>query len=157
MATKQRFYFDTSVFGGVYDEEFEESSIQLFEKVKLGQIVCLYSALSEVELSLARENVRSFFEGLPIGYLEKVMISDEAVDLANKYIAGNVVGRTSFDDCVHIALATIHKADILVSWNFKHIVNVYRIRGYNSVKLKAGYQTLEIRSPKDIIGYEAGD
>ena len=157
MATKQRFYFDTSVFGGVYDEEFEESSIQLFEKVKLGQIVCLYSALSEVELSLAPENVRSFFEGLPIGYLEKVMISDEAVDLANKYIARNVVGRTSFDDCVHIALATIHKADILVSWNFKHIVNVYRIRGYNSVNLKAGYQTLEIRSPKDIIGYEAGD
>ena len=85
------------------------------------------------------------------------MISDEAVDLANKYIAGNVVGRTSFDDCIHIALATIHKADILVSWNFKHIVNVYRIRGYNSVNLKTGYQTLEIRSPKDIIGYEAGD
>ena len=157
MTTKQRFYFDTSVFGGVYDEEFEESSIQLFEKVKLGQIVCLYSALSEVELSLAPENVRSFFEGLPTGHMEKVMISDEAVDLANKYIAGNVVGRTSFDDCVHIALATIHKADILVSWNFKHIVNVYRIRGYNSVNLKAGYQTLEIRSPKDIIGYEAGD
>ena len=157
MSTKQRFYFDTSVFGGVYDEEFEESSIQLFEKVKLGQIVCVYSALTEVELSQAPQNVRSFFEGLPTGSLEKVMVSDEAVDLANKYIAENVVGRTSLDDCVHIALATIHKADILVSWNFKHIVNVYRIRGYNSVNLKAGYQTLEIRSPKDIIGYEDGD
>ena len=63
----------------------------------------------------------------------------------------------SFDDCVHIAVATIQKADILVSWNFKHIVNVYRIRGYNSVNLKAGYQTLEIRSLNDIIGYETED
>ena len=157
MATNQRFYFDTSVFGGVYDEEFEESSIQLFEKVKLGQIVCLYSDLTEGELSQAPQDVRSFFEGLPGSQLEKLIVSDEALDLANKYIAENVVGMTSLDDCIHIALATIHKANILVSWNFKHIVNVYRIRGYNSVNLKAGYQTLEIRSPKDIIGYEAGD
>ena len=88
MTTKQRFYFDTSVFGGVYDEEFEESSIQLFEKVRLGQIVCLYSALTEGELSLAPQNVRSFFEEMPIGYLEKVMISDEAVDLANNTLPG---------------------------------------------------------------------
>lgn len=63
----------------------------------------------------------------------------------------------SFDDCLHIALATIHKVDILVSWNFKHIVNVYRIRGYNSVNLSLGYSTLEIRSPKDVISYENED
>jgi hypothetical protein len=44
--------------------------------------------------------------------------------------------------------------DLLVSWNFKHIVNVYRIRGYNSVNLKMGYATLSIHSPKEIVGYE---
>jgi hypothetical protein len=81
-------------------------------------------------------------------------MSDESLDLARAYVAEKVVGPTSFDDCIHIALATINKADILVSWNFKHIVNVYRIRGYNSVNLKLGYSTIEIRSPKDIIGYE---
>ena len=81
-------------------------------------------------------------------------MNDEAINLAKNYIEENVVGKTSFDDCVHIALATIHKVDILVSWNFKHIVNVYRIRGYNAVNLRSGYQTLEIRSPKDIINYE---
>ena len=74
--------------------------------------------------------------------------------LARKYIDENVFGKTSFNDCVHIALATIHKVDILVSLNFKLIVNIYRIRGYNSVNLRSGYQTLEIRSSKDIIGYE---
>ena len=83
-----------------------------------------------------------------------VKFSDEAITLAKKYIEENVVGKTSFDDCVHIALATIHKVDILVSWNFKHMVNVYRIRGYNAVNFCSGYQILEIRSPKDIISYE---
>ena len=157
MIRQQRFYFDTSVFGGVYDEEFEESSVQLFEKVKLGQIICLYSDLTEGELSEAPAYVGRFFNDLPAEYMEKVFISDEAIDLAKRYISEKVVGRTSFDDCVHIALGTIHRADILVSWNFKHIVNVYRIRGYNSVNLKSGYPALEIRSPKDIIGYEVGD
>jgi predicted nucleic acid-binding protein len=152
--TKQRFYFDTSVFGGVYDSEFEESSIQLFEKVKLGQIVCVYSDLTEGELFKAPEKVRKFFKDLEKENLEIIFVNDEAVKLARRYIDENVVGKTSFDDCVHIALATIHKVDILVSWNFKHIVNIYRIRGYNSVNLRSGYQTLEIRSPKDIIGYE---
>lgn len=150
----QRFYFDTSVFGGVYDIEFEEASVQLFEKVKLGQIVCVYSNLTEGELFDAPERVRSFFRDLPKEHLEAIEINDEAINLAKNYIDERVVGKTSFDDCVHIALATIHKVDILVSWNFKHIVNIYRIRGYNAVNLRLGYQTLEIRSPKDIIDYE---
>ncbi len=150
----QRFYFDTSVFGGVYDVEFEEASVQLFEKVKLGQVVCVYSDLTEGELFDAPERVRDFFKDLPRGNLEAVEVTDEAVTLAKNYIDEKVVGKTSFDDCVHIALATIHKVDILVSWNFKHIVNIYRIRGYNSVNLRLGYPILEIRSPKDIIGHE---
>jgi predicted nucleic acid-binding protein len=150
----QRFYFDTSIFGGAFDIEFEEASIQLFEKVKLGQIICIYSDLTEGELFNAPKKVKALFRSLPSESLEYVTMDDEAIGLAKKYIAENVVGKTSFDDCVHIALATINKADILVSWNFKHIVNVYRIRGYNSVNLRSGYPTLEIRSPKDIIDYE---
>ncbi len=61
---RQRFYFDTSVFGGVFDIEFEEDSIQLFEKVKLGQIICVYSDLTEGELFEAPEKVRTFFGDL---------------------------------------------------------------------------------------------
>ena len=74
--------------------------------------------------------------------------------LADTYIAEKVVGRTSLVDCRHIALATINKVDVLASWNFKHIVNLDRIKGYNSVNLKLGYQMIEIRSPKDLIRYE---
>ncbi len=66
----------------------------------------------------------------------------------------NVVGKTSRADCIHIALATLNNADVLVSWNFKHIVNINRIRGYNAVNYKLGNKILEIRTPREILEYE---
>ena len=151
---KQRIYFDTSVFGGAFDKEFDEVTLQLFERVKLGQIICVFSDLTETELLNAPENVKEYFKNLPKENIERVVVTDEILTLASKYVSEKVVGKTSFDDCVHIATATIYKADILVSWNFKHIVNVYRIRGYNSINIRSNYQSLEIRSPKEIIEYE---
>ena len=150
----QRFYFDTSVFGGVFDKEFEESTLQLFERIRMGQIICLFSDLTENELIKAPENVIEHFKNLPKQNVERVIVNDEILTLASKYVAEKVVGQTSFDDCINIATATIYKADILVSWNFKHIVNLYRIRGYNSVNIRSNYQLLEIRSPKEILEYE---
>ena len=151
---KQRFYFDTSVFGGVFDKEFEEETLQLFERVRLGKLICLYSDLTETELLKAPENVRTFFKSLRKEQTERLIINPEIINLATKYVEEKVVGKTSFDDCLHIATATLNKADILVSWNFKHIVNVYRIRGYNSINLRMNYASLEIRSPKEILEYE---
>ncbi len=148
---KPRLYFDTSVFGGVYDEEFEKTSVLLFEKVKLGQIICVYSDLSEAELKNAPMDVRNFFINLPKENTELVMVTEESYLLADKYINEKVVGKTSLNDCRHIAIATIKKVDILVSWNFKHIVNVFRIRGYNSINLRLGYSQLDIRSPREIV------
>ncbi len=148
---KPRLYFDTSVFGGVYDEEFEEISTLLFEKVKLGQIICVYSDLSVTELKNAPEKVQHFFLTLPKENMEFVLVTEEAFELAEKYLTEKVVGKTSADDCRHIAIATINKVDYLVSWNFKHIVNVFRIRGYNAVNLRNGYMQLDIRSPKEIV------
>ncbi len=149
---KQRFYIDTSVFGGIFDVEFEKETALLFEKVEQGGVICIYSEITESELTNAPKKVRDFFEHLTEEQKEKVKITPEILKLAETYIDENVVGETSFDDCVHIATATIHKVDMLVSWNFKHIVNVYRIRGYNSVNLKLGYTPLNIHSPKEIVG-----
>src|SRR5690606_37373973 len=78
----------------------------------------------------------------------------EAVELARKYIEEGVVGLTSYADCLHIALATIHHVDILVSWNFKHIVNILKIVSYNSTNSSAGYEPIDIRSPRELINYE---
>jgi len=87
-------------------------------------------------------------------FTEFLTISDEVVDLANEYINERVVGQTSYADCLHIALATIHRAYFLISCNFKHIVNVRRIMGYNSINIRNGYKQLEIRSPRDFERYE---
>jgi predicted nucleic acid-binding protein len=151
---KQRFYFDTSVFGGVYDAEFEEDSLILFERVKLGQIICVYSNLTESEIATAPERVRQFFADIKDEHKEKVFVTSEALQLAQIYVNEKVVGETSLSDCLHIATATLNKVDLLVSWNFKHIVNIYRIRGYNAINLREGYINLNIHSPKEIVGNE---
>lgn len=120
----------------------------------LGQIICVYSDLSETELENAPQRIKDFFSELPKEYIQKVEVTEEAFELAQKYLNEKVVGQTSADDCRHIATATINKVDYLVSWNFKHIVNVFRIRGYNSINIRYGYPQLDIRSPKEIVNNE---
>jgi len=151
---KQRIYIDTSVFGGYYDVEFEKFTKPLFDRINKGEFIVLYSSITQDELEPAPENVKKLFNNLNAEYSEYLETNDEAVDLATEYIAEKVVGQTNFSDCLHIALATISKADFLVSWNFKHIVNIQRIRGYNSINIKNGYKQLEIRSPREFMNYE---
>jgi hypothetical protein len=149
-----RIYLDTSVFDGYFDTEFELWTKILFNKINEGVYKVIYSKLVDIELTPAPEKVRNLANSLPMSQLELIEISDEAFALADQYLKENVVGETSRSDCIHIALATLSNADILVSWNFKHIVNVNRIRGYNSVNYKFGHKILEIRTPREILAYE---
>ncbi len=114
------------------------------------QINVFISEMLVSELAGAPENVKELIHLIPEGQKINISLTTEAEKLAKTYISENVVGKTSLADCLHIALATIHHADILVSWNFKHIVNIERIRGYNSVNLKLGYSMIEIRSPLEL-------
>lgn len=150
----QRIYIDTSIVGGYFDDEFKDATILLFKRLENREIKFVVSDLLDLELIHAPHNVRELLLKYPMEYFERVELTEEAVKLADKYIEEKVVGKTSIEDCRHIALATIHKVDVLASWNFKHIVNLDRIKGYNSVNLKLGYSMIEIRSPKDLINYE---
>jgi len=151
---KQRLYIDTSVFGGYFDEEFSDFTIPLFDRLRKAEFTLLFSTVTEDELIPAPQNVKELVKNIKIINTEFLDTTDEAVDLATQYISEKVVGQTSFADCLHIAIATINRADYLISWNFKHIVNVDRIRGYNSINIKNGYKQLEIRSPRDFMIYE---
>jgi len=151
---KQRIYIDTSVFGGYYDYEFAEHTKPLFERLESNEFKLLFSSVTQDELNNAPERVKDLVKGLKVEFTEFLDVTDEATELATEYIAEGVVGQTSFADCLHIALATINRADYLISWNFKHIVNVDRIRGYNSINIKKGYKQLEIRSPREFEKYE---
>lgn len=144
-------YLDTSVFGGYFEPEFELWTKVLFEKIKKGEYKLLLSRVIDIELTNAPKHVRELASSIPDSHIEFIETSDEATLLADTYINENIVDETSRADCLHIAIATVSNADILVSWNFKHIVNVNRIRGYNSVNYRHGHKLLEIRTPREIL------
>jgi predicted nucleic acid-binding protein len=150
---KQRIYIDTSVVGGYFDDEFKEVTTALFQRLEKGEIIFLVSELLDLELINAPYKVRELLYQYSADKFERVELTEEVIKLANAYVSEKVVGQTSIEDCRHIALATISKVDVLASWNFKHIVNLDRIKGYNSVNLRLGYQMIEIRSPRDLINY----
>ncbi len=151
---KQKIYIDTSIVGGYFDEEFREDTIKLFERFEKGEVIFVVSDLLDIELLYAPDYVRDLLLKYPNEKFIRVELNEEVFNLANTYVKEKVVGKTSIEDCRHIALATINKVDVLASWNFKHIVNLERIKGYNSINLRLGYALLEIRSPKDLIRYE---
>lgn len=146
-----RIYVDTSVVGGMFDPEFKKMTKPFWDAVQLGKIIIIASNLLGEELQGAPKRVQDFFQDMPLSQIEHIIATDEADALAKQYIVENVVGKSSFDDCKHIALATLTNADVLVSWNFKHIVNINRINGYNSVNLKLGYPQINIRTPYEVI------
>jgi hypothetical protein len=149
-----RIYIDTSVIGGCLDKEFQNASWLLIDKFKQGEMVVVISELTTLELRDAPQEVRDIVREIPEENIEHVELTEEAVNLARKYIGEGVIGGGKLVDAEHIAIATLNRVDVLVSWNFRHIVNLQRIRGYNSVNLKYGYPLLEIRSPLEVITYE---
>jgi predicted nucleic acid-binding protein len=151
---KQRVYIDTSVIGGCFDEEFEEWSNRLFDDFKSGKKIAVVSDITIDELSDAPQQVQENFKTIPDNYLEILVAEDEAKKLANLYIHEKAVSRRFYEDALHIAISTINQVSVLASWNFKHIVNLDRIRLYNAVNLKNGYSILEIRTPREILKFD---
>ena len=148
-----KIYTDTSVYGGVFDEEFAEASKAFFDLVRSGEYTLCVSEVVHQELLAAPEKVNELFMTLlPTSLL--LDIEPDALELQQAYIAEGILTEKWYDDALHVALATVAECNVIVSWNFKHIVNVQRIRGYNAINIKNGYKELEIRSPRDFMTYE---
>ena len=152
---KSRIYLDSSVIGGVYDKEFQEATRKLFDSIVRHGKIAVISDLTLDELSGASgtvwENLQKVIESIPLSQREMVGTTEEMLDLADQYIQAGAVSKTSRRDALHIAIATVSMVDVLVSWNFQHIVNIGRIRGFNAVNMKFGYRLLEIRSPREVV------
>jgi hypothetical protein len=151
---KIRVYTDTSVLGGCEDEEFAEHSVRLMEDFVRGDRVLVLSNLTVQELAVAPGSVRRRLAAVPEAHIETLQLNAEATDLADAYIAAGVLTAKMRADAQHIAIATVARVDVLVSWNFKHIVNLQRIHGYNSVNLRKGYPMMEIRTPREVLSDE---
>jgi len=148
---QQRIYIDTSVFGGCFDTEFDTPSKQLFQEFQQGLKTPVISNVTLLELEQAPENVRNLLSDIHETYCEYITLDQEAQDLATRYIEEQVVTEKFLLDAQHIAMASIHRVHVLVSWNFKHIVNLRRIHLYNAINLKYSYPMIEIRSPREVI------
>lgn len=153
---KLHIYVDTSVIGGCEDEEFSAVTRRLWAKFQTGEYMLVISDLTLQEVEGAPQGVRRHLENIPAGHQIQVRLSAEAQELADAYMAHGVVGPGSLADALHVALATVSGVDVLVSWNFKHIVNLGRIRLFNAVNLEQGYGLIEIRTPKEVL-YEEED
>ena len=149
-----RIYVDASVIGGCEDDEFAEHSTRLMECFVRGEFALVVSNLTVQELAGAPAEVRRRLSSVPEAHIETLQLDAEARELAEAYIAAGVLTGKMRAEAQHIAIATVARVDVLVSWNFKHIVNLRRIQGYNSVNLRRGYPLLEIRAPREVLSDE---
>ena len=148
-----RIYADTSVFGGVFDAEFEEPSKQFFQEIDFGRFVLVTSAVVEAEIEPAPENIREFFAKYAKS-AELALPTEEMFILQQQYISAGIVTEKSTDDALHVAIASVVKCDLIVSWNFKHIVHFEKIPKYNAVNVLNEYGQIGIYSPLEIITYD---
>jgi predicted nucleic acid-binding protein len=149
---KPRVYIDTSVIGGYFDDEFSKWSKKLLDQILDGDLIALISDITVDEILDAPSNVQNILEQVLLSKNRELLsVDDECRELADSYVLEGAVSEKFYEDALHIAIATIHSATVLTSWNFKHIVNLNRIRQYNAVNIKKGYSLIEIRSPRDII------
>ena len=147
-------YVDASVVGGCEDQEFATDSLALWRRFVDGEYTLVLSAHTLRELEGAPAMVGAHLDEVPESHQTLLPDSAEATDLAAAYVRHGILGPGSRADALHIALATTGRVDVLVSWNFRHIVNLGRIRLFNAVNLEQGYGVLEIRTPKEVLEYE---
>lgn len=157
METKAtRVYADTSVFGGVFDEEFQKPSTRFFEQVRGGRFELVSSAVVQAEIDPAPDKVKGFFDDI-LEVARIVEVSDAALTLRQAYLDAGILTLGSADDALHVALATVSGCALIVSWNFKHIVHYQKVPLYNAVNALKGYPSLRIHSPQEVIEYEDQD
>jgi len=148
-----RVYLDTSVIGGCFYSEFEEWSETLMDDFRKGRYLAVVSDVVEKETEEAPDFVQELYREIVLFPAEVVSVSKDTLSLVQHYTARSVLSQRFMDDMLHIALATIAEVDVLVSWNFRHIVRLDKIRLFNAVNMEQGYKPLTIYSPREVISY----
>ncbi len=151
-----RVYADTSVFGGVFDEEFRDTSRTFFEQVREGRFSLVTSALVQEEIGPAPPDVQRLFSDM-LRFMEVAEINQPALDLRSAYVEAGIVAPKWAEDALHVAIATVARCTMIVSWNFKHIVHYDKIPLYNAINILKGHAPISIFSPREVIVYEDQD
>lgn len=148
---KLRIYVDTSVIGGCFDDEFKVESRKFFDEIRCNKFQLIISDLLIDELRAAPKRVRDLIQQIPSEFVEEVYIDEECRQLRDAYLKNKVVTENHSADAEHVAVAVVYNADLILSWNFKHIVHLDKIRGFNAVNIEQGYSMIDIRSPREVV------
>ena len=156
--SKIKVYLDTSVISYLDQKDAPvemAQTHQVWEKIKSGMYDVYISDVVLRELNDCNENKRNTL----LGYLKEITfqtveITDKTMKLAEKFIDLGILKKKSFDDCQHIAAALVSDCDIIISWNFKHIVNVKTIRGVKVITTMEGFKDLLIYQPTALLEEE---
>jgi predicted nucleic acid-binding protein len=148
---KLKLYLDTSVISHLDASDTPEKmaeTLAFWKILRTGIYDVVISKVVEDEIERCKEPKQTFMKNKIIELEPLVMLSNqEAKDLAKEYINSKVLSQKSIDDCMHIALSVINHCDYLVSWNFRHLVNVRTLEGVKVVNAVNHYQGISIVSP----------
>jgi predicted nucleic acid-binding protein len=148
----ERIYIDSSVVSGLFDKNDHPERVRPFwSAVFSGKVRVVLSDVLEDEINDAPQHVRDFYRTIPESQIERIVRTDASDALAEQYVLAGIVSESSLNDCRHVALASIARVDVLVSFNCKHIVKLNRIRKYNAINVLSGYSQIEIRTPDEVI------
>ncbi|MEW6066808.1 MAG: type II toxin-antitoxin system VapC family toxin [Nitrospirota bacterium] len=150
---KTRIYVDTSVIGGCCDLEFQEWSRGLLSDFQKGIFILFLSELIDAEIQDAPEEVKNIYSDFRNCAVQILELTPEVIELANAYLNHKILTHNFQNDARHIAIATIAGADLLVSWNFKHVVHFEKIQKFNAVNIEMGYKPILIYSPREVTTY----
>lgn len=146
-----RVYIDTSMIGGTCDEEFADESLRLVEAIEAGRLTAIVTDILVGEIVLAPDEVQSQLERIIRCTHERVGESLEALALRDAYLQAGVLPASASDDALHVAHATIARADVVATWNMRHLANPMRVRAFNGVNISNGYGIVVIMTPADIL------
>ena len=156
---KIKVYLDTSVISYLDQQDAPEQmkeTREVWERIKAGQYDVFISDVVLRELADCKDEAK---RDLLIGHLAEIKynliaVDDDIAKLAEKIVTKGVLKQKNIDDCQHIAAAILSDCDIIVSWNFKHIVNVKTIRGIKVITTVEGFKDLLIYQPTALLNEE---
>ena len=160
---KLRIYLETSAISYLDQPERGDKAVdshRLWEKIKAGEFEVVISDVAVAEITKCDERKRNTL----FGYLGQIVYTavevvsdDQALKIARRFIELGILKQASFDDCQHIAAAITSECDVIVSWNFGHIVNIKTISGVKAITALEGYADVLICTPSTIVGGDEND
>lgn len=150
---KTKIYLDTSVVSYLQQEDSPEKTEitnRFWNSLKTRDNIEIFmSDVTFAELNKCHEPKQSFLKErlkeLDFMLLEK---GAESEQLAKQIIDLGILSEKSHDDCYHIAIAVLEGCNYIVSWNFKHLVNIKTINGVRAITNLCGYSSIDIVSPE---------